>query len=390
MENFIAKLASHANHVATMGQFCTTEETTKQALIMPLLDILGFTPYDPTKVKAEYYADFVGVKANERVDYALFCQGVPVMFIEAKGFNEQIENHCPQLSRYFNSTPEVTVSAITNGKEWRFFTDLKQKNIMDHKPFLTIKIDSLSDSDIQQLFRFRYDKFKPEALRTLAEESVYLSAFTKTIRASLRDVDSEFVRYVASRSNIERQLNQRFLDSITPLVKLAVEKSVSDMVVSGLSTSKKELATEEVEDELPVVQAKQPENIIDPDNPNIITTAIELDMFEKVKSIVGSEADIKYKDTESYFGILFEGKTTRWIIRFYDKKSSYVNFPIELNDLQKNEIKRARLEFDGKRLTINEPSDILRISGVIMDCYEFVKDDDNFKRAKLESEVSQE
>ncbi|EHV61530.1 putative prophage Lp2 6 domain protein [Escherichia coli DEC6C] len=51
------------------------------------------------------------------------------MFIEAKSFSEKIDNHCPQLSRYFNSTPEVTISAITNGIEWRFFTDLKQKTL---------------------------------------------------------------------------------------------------------------------------------------------------------------------------------------------------------------------------------------------------------------------
>ncbi|STL39351.1 Uncharacterized conserved protein [Escherichia coli] len=41
MENFANKLKIHTEHVAKMGVFCTTEETTKQALIMPLLDILG-------------------------------------------------------------------------------------------------------------------------------------------------------------------------------------------------------------------------------------------------------------------------------------------------------------------------------------------------------------
>lgn len=76
-------------------------------------------------------------------------------------------------------------------------------------------MDEITEPDAEQLFRFRHDKFKPEALRTLAEESVFLSAFTKTISSSLRDVDSEFVRYVASRSNVERQLNQRFLEAIT-------------------------------------------------------------------------------------------------------------------------------------------------------------------------------
>ena len=155
MDAFKNRLKLHSEHVKNVGLHCTTEETTKQALILPFLDILGFSPYDPQKVKAEYGADFPGVKANERVDYALFCQGIPVMFIEAKAYKEKIDNHCPQLSRYFNSTPEVTISAITNGVEWRFFTDLKEKNIMDPTPFLKIRMDEVTDADAEQLFRFR-------------------------------------------------------------------------------------------------------------------------------------------------------------------------------------------------------------------------------------------
>lgn len=377
MENFSNKLKAHSEHVANMSAFCTTEETTKQALIMPFLDILGFTSYDPRKVKAEYYADFPGAKINERVDYALFCHDVPVMFIEAKSVNEEVDDHCPQLSRYFNSTPEVTISAITNGREWRFYTDLKQKNIMDPTPFLKIKMDAISASDIAQLFRFRYDKFKPEALRTLAEESVYLSSFTKTISSSLRDVDMEFVRYVASRSSIERQLNQRFLESVTPLVKQAVERAVSAMVVSGLSTHPEDYIQDK---KLATTDNEQKKDIIDAENPNIITTQKEIELFERVKQILQTDDQIDYKDTESYFGVLFEGKTTRWIVRFYDKKNSFILFPIELNEIQLNEIHRARLETDGKRIYITQPEDVLRISGLVLDSFEFVKDDANFKR----------
>jgi hypothetical protein len=200
------------------------------------LDILGFSPFDPTRVKAEYGADFPGAKANERVDYALFCQGVPVMFIEAKAYNEKLGNHCPQLSRYFNATPEVAIAAITNGREWRFFTDLNNKNVMDSDPFLAISFDDLDESLLSRLFRFRHDEFKPEALRTLAEESIYLAAFKDVISSSLKTADADFVRYIAGRAGIQRQFNQKFIESITPLVRQAIEKSVSEMVVTDCSS----------------------------------------------------------------------------------------------------------------------------------------------------------
>ena len=346
---FKEKILAHSQHVMRVGQHCSTEETTKQALILPFLDILGFSAYDPTKVKAEYAADFVGAKNGERVDYALFCHDVPVMFIEAKSYSEDLSNHSPQLARYFNATPEVAVAAISNGREWRFFTDLKDKNIMDDAPFLRINFESLDETKIFQLSQFCHDKFQPEALRTLAEESIYLSTFTKTISSSLKEVDCEFVRYIASRSNIGRQLNQRFIESITPIVRQAVEKA----------------------------------DVVDPDNCKIITTYTERQVLEYVTMIIGagSDADLVAKDTESYFGILYQGKSNRWILRYYDNKQRpSIIVPIDLTPEHQKEILRAGLEISGNQIIIDCPENILRLSGIIRDCFEYSTNDENFRK----------
>lgn len=376
---FKERVLSHIQHVIKVGSHCTTEETTKQALILPLLDILGFNPYDPTKVRAEYGADFPGAKNGERVDYALFCHDVPVMFIEAKSYNENLTNHSPQLSRYFNATPEVTVAAVTNGREWRFFTDLKDKNIMDEAPFLRINFENVDDSKINQLSQFCHDRFQPEALRTLAEESVYLSAFTKTISESLKEVDQEFVRYVAGRSNVGRQLNQRFIDSITPIVKQAVEKAVSAMVVSGLSSQVQEPEPKETENT--EIDEKAP--IIDATNSKIVTTYTKRLLFDYVVLILGENTELVAKDTESYFSVLYQGKSNRWILRYFDNKQQpCINVPLELLDIHQAEIQRAGLEVNGNNIIINRPENILRISGLIRDCLEYCQNDENFSRKK--------
>ncbi|APW53525.1 type I restriction enzyme R protein [Neisseria gonorrhoeae NYC_2011_05_07] len=313
---FKERIASHAEHVKKVAHICTTEETTKQALILPLLDILGFSAFDPNKVRAEYQADFPGAKSGERVDYALFCNGAPVMFIEAKSYTENLSNHCPQLSRYFNATPEIAICAITNGREWRFFTDLSNKNIMDSEPFLTVDVTMLNENDMAQLYQFRHDKFQPDALRSLAEESIYLTAFTESITESLKEVDLDFVRYVAGRANIQRQFTQRYLESIRHIVKQAVQNTVSSMVVSGLSAPKvqEEAAPVEKEQEDPTAP------IIDPENNKIVTTYSERRLFDLVKSILPDDASIEAKDTESYFGVLVDGKSNRWILRYFDNK----------------------------------------------------------------------
>lgn len=374
---FKERIASHAEHVKKVAHICTTEETTKQALILPLLDILGFSAFDPNKVRAEYQADFPGAKSGERVDYALFCNGAPVMFIEAKSYTENLSNHCPQLSRYFNATPEVAICAITNGREWRFFTDLSNKNIMDSEPFLTVDVTMLNENDMAQLYQFRHDKFQPDALRSLAEESIYLTVFTESITESLKEVDLDFVRYVAGRANIQRQFTQRYLESIRHIVKQAVQNTVSSMVVSGLSAPKvqEEAAPVEKEQEDPTAP------IIDPENNKIVTTYAERRLFDLVKSILPDDASIEAKDTESYFGVLVDGKSNRWILRYFDNKQRpSVIFPIELEESDISNIERCGLEVSGNQIIIDTPENLLRVVWLVIDSYRFCCDDENFKR----------
>lgn len=380
MQNFVERIRRHAEHVANVGNHCSTEETTKQALILPLLDILGFSPFDPTRVKAEYAADFPGVKANERVDYALFCHGVPVMFIEAKAWAEKLSNHAPQLSRYFNATPEVAVAAVTNGKEWRFFTDLNNKNVMDGEPFLTVDFFALDESQINRLYRFRHDEFQPDALRTLAEESIYLNAFTEVISSSLRESDTEFVRYVATRAGIQRQFNAKFLESIAPIVQQAVGRAVSNMVVTGLSAKPVPVAVEDV----PTASASDPmADHVDPDNPRIVTTYAERRLLEIVKDIVGADADLTGKDTESYYAVLFQGKVNRWLIRYHaDRKIPSIQVSIPLDEARKREVARAGLELGaGDGIVLTQPDHLMRIPGIIFDALEYCRNDENFRRA---------
>lgn len=387
MHGFNDRIRKHAEHVLNVGQHCTTEETTKQALILPLLDILGFSPFDPTRVKAEYGADFPGVKASERVDYALFCHGVPVMFIEAKPHAEKLNNHCSQLSRYFNATPEVTIAAITNGSEWRFFTDLNNKNMMDSTPFLVVDFETLDESLVGRLYRFRHDEFQPEALRTLAEETVFLNAFTDAISQSLRAPDADFARYVAGRAGVQRQFNARFLDSITPIVKLAVERAVSDMVVSGLSARPAPVEPKAQSTEQPAeAHRDETADIVDPENPRIVTTHAERRLFEVVRDILGESVEITPKDTESYFSVLYQGKSNRWLVRYQgDKRQPAVSFCVPMTDGRKREVSRAGLQLgSGDSILISQPEHLGRIPGIVFDALSYCQDDANFRRPRGE------
>lgn len=376
MDEFKKRIALHIEHVKKVGIHCTTEETTKQALILPLLDILGFSPYDPTRVKAEYGADFVGVKATERVDYALFSAGIPVLFIEAKAYAQQLSNHCPQLSRYYNATPEVAVAAITNGREWRFFTDLVNRNIMDTDPFLIVDLEEPADDTADQLQRFHYDQLEPSALRALAEENIYLTSFRQAITTSLHDCDLEFVRYIATRSGVQRQFTGRFLESIQPIVKQAVAQSISSMVATSLSRA------DRIEEAPPVeIVADDDAPIIHPDNEKIITTAEERRLYEICTDILPDEA-LSMRDTETYFTVILDGKSNRWLFRFWgDKRQPSIQFIEPITAAHQAEAQRAGLEVGRNgQILLNKPEDLYRLAGLLRDALAYSKNDENFRR----------
>lgn len=382
MNDFLSRIRKHIEHIKKVGTLCSTEETTKQALILPLLDILGFSPYDPTKVRAEYCADFPGAKASERVDYALFCQGSPVVFIEAKAYTEKLLNHSPQLSRYFNSSTSTSIGIITNGREWRFFTDLNHKNIMDAEPFLIIDMLNSNDSELSNLYRFRHDEFEPDKLRCMAEENTYFSAFSSVISSSLKNVDIDFVRFVASKSAINRQLTAKFLESITPIVKQAIEKSVSDMVVSGLSSPEPiKVEAKETPDE-----AELPGSIdeVNPDNPKIITTVTEKQLLSIAQDILGQDSNLSIKDTETYCSILFDGRVNRWIFRYRgDRKNPTIELCVPITSERESEIQRSGLEIlASKQIVLDKPEYLYRIVGILFDCYEYCTNDENFRIKK--------
>ncbi|EMT3816745.1 type I restriction endonuclease subunit R, partial [Neisseria gonorrhoeae] len=249
--------------------------------------------------------------------------------------------------------------------------------IMDSEPFLTVDVTMLNENDMAQLYQFRHDKFQPDALRSLAEESIYLTAFTESITESLKEVDLDFVRYVAGRANIQRQFTQRYLESIRHIVKQAVQNTVSSMVVSGLSAPKvqEEAAPVEKEQEDPTAP------IIDPENNKIVTTYSERRLFDLVKSILPDDASIEAKDTESYFGVLVDGKSNRWILRYFDNKQRpSVIFPIELEESDISNIERCGLEVSGNQVIIDTPENLLRVVWLVIDSYRFCCDDENFKR----------
>jgi hypothetical protein len=390
MQEFKERITKHAEHVKSVNSHCSTEETTKQALILPLLDSLGFSPYDPTKVKAEFGANLPGVKANDRVDYALFVAGKPVMYIEAKSCTEKLTNHTGQLARYYAATPEVSVAAVTNGIEWRFFSDQKHTNIMDAAPFLIVNFASLGDNDFEKLARFRFDKFNPDGLRSFAEEQTLLDSFTTIIESCLRDPDAEFVKFVAGRSEINSRMSIKQIELYTPIVKQAVADSISRVVVGGLSApTATAIVVEQIFD-----LVSEETDIVDPENPKIVTTPAERKVLSYLQAILEGKveaSELVGKDTESYFAVCYQGKSNRWLLRYSgDKSNPDIIFNIPMTADRSKQATRAGLTVHpNNTIVLQKPEYLMKLSGLIFDALEYCQNDDNFRKKESKKESAE-
>jgi len=79
--DFIDQIRQIASRIPKQLEFIKTEEATKNALIMPFINALGYNVFDPTEVVPEFTAD-VGLKKGEKVDYAILKDGKPIMLFE--------------------------------------------------------------------------------------------------------------------------------------------------------------------------------------------------------------------------------------------------------------------------------------------------------------------
>lgn len=352
-------------------EFITNEEMTKQSLIIPFVQILGFDVFNPLEVRPEYIADF-GKKKGEKVDYAIFKDNQPIIFVEAKAVSENLQNHDAQLARYFNSATEVKLAILTNGVEYKFFTDLTADNVMDDTPFLVIDMLNLKDSDIENLSKFKKDLFDKEFLIRYAEELVYTSALDDTLKELFKNPNDEFIRFLIkdfSNSRITNNVIERF----RPIVKKAISNAVLDIVSKGLYQQEVVATKEDTEqspEDHPLDESVKKRMVI--------TTTEELECFEYVKNVLQKSnrdiSNIGYKDTTVYFSI-HNGNANKWFLRIVlDSSIKNIVTRLSIDEAQKYSngftVEIAPKGIGESRVLINTHSDLKKLDDIILNSFD--------------------
>lgn len=175
---------------------CKTEEATKHSLILPMIQALGYDIFDPAEVVPEVDCDIR--HCGDKVDYVIQIGGSPQMIIECKQCDKNLDYFEDQLRSYFVGS-SARIGVLTNGIEYRFYTDLDRTNLMDENPFLVVDMESIDNYGLCGLKMFCRDKFNLKCIMENADNLKCLNALRSVVLDEIADPSFELASYFAKR-----------------------------------------------------------------------------------------------------------------------------------------------------------------------------------------------
>ena len=301
-----------------------TEEATKLALINPFIrEVLGYDTTDLTEVVPEYTAD-VGVKRGEKVDYAIFRDGEPLILIEAKKAGSRLHEEEPsQLYRYFTTTPSAQFGIYTDGIKYLFYSDLEKDNIMDHRPFLILDLLDADAAPVEEVAKFVKSEFNPEAIRASANELKYTRAIKSELQQEVTNPSEEFVRLLMGRvySGVKTKTK---LEQFTSMTRRAARQLIRDELRGTLNTALAQGDPTAPE----VTSGSDSMSATEESEDDIITTEAELNGYYAVKAILHASVEpnrVTLRDSKRACTIILDDNQRKPVCRFwFDKKQKYL------------------------------------------------------------------
>lgn len=319
--SFYDDLKDFSARIVSLKDTIQTEEATKMSLVVPFFQLLGYDVFNPVEFCPEYTAD-VGIKKGEKVDYAIMINNEPTILIECKWCGDNLEKHSSQLFRYFSTSP-AKFGILTNGIVYRFYTDLDEANKMDLTPFLEINLQDLREPLVNELKKFSKEAYDKENIFSTASELKYSNSIKDTLRKLFDEPTDDYIRFILN-SIYTGQKNQKIVDKFKPIIKKASNGFINDIVNQKISSALTP-NDEEQKNETEISETNETATS------KIVTTPEELEAFYIVRGILAGTVpieDVVYRDTESYFGILYKDNNRKPICRInLDKRQKQIMIP---------------------------------------------------------------
>jgi hypothetical protein len=319
-ENKIKELSNIINN-DDVKSTVTSEAATKNVFIIPFIEALGYDFRKPHEVVPEFTCD-IGTKKGEKVDYAILIGKEPVLLIECKHWEQNLDvSHTNQLKRYFGAS-EAKLGLLTNGISYKFFTDIVKENIMDNDPFFEVDLTNIEDSQIEELKNFHKKHFDIDKIVDSAKELKNTSKIKALIHTELSNPSEQFIRFFASQISSGNITQKKMTEYFIPLVKKSLSMVISDITHESAVNNEKTKAT--ITDTQEGVEISQ----------------VKLQALYTIQAFLMDDIEpekIVANDTKYYFAINIDKKT---LCRFYlNTKQQFISISFLELDKDKKDIK---------------------------------------------------
>jgi hypothetical protein len=311
---------------------CGNEAQTKKFLIDPFFMLLNYAHED---LIPEYEADF-GERVSNKVDYAIKLNRKDIIIIECKKLTSKLtDKEAGQLSGYFQNAKNSRIAILTNGREYRFYSDVALTNTMDSKPFFVFDITSYSDNDVENLLDFDARIINVNDIIIKAQESVFIEDFENTFFKEMTNPSTDFLKLMHKRMTFKTKYNE---DRMKELMNSSLFKSLTEKIIIHETKTNSKSA-------------------------GIITTSDELQAYHTIRTLLIQNKKIPndritYRDQKGTFNILVDDNQRKTIcqLKFTDSSKKLIvgmnEYPLENID----DILKFKIELNERTLQLIELS----------------------------------
>jgi hypothetical protein len=327
--NFLKKSLDNFNF-AQKSENSGNEAQTRKFLIEPFFSLLNYAHED---IIPEYEADF-GERVSKKVDYAIKLNRKDIIIIECKPLKTKLtDREAGQLSGYFQNSKNSRIAILTNGKEYRFYSDVALANTMDSRPFFVFDVESYTDNDIEGLLDFDARIINVIDIISTAQESVFIEDFENTFFKEMTSPSPELLKMIHKKMTFKTKYNE---ERIKELMNSSLFKSITEKIILHETKSNSKSA-------------------------GIITTDEEIQAYHTIRTLLIQNKKIPndritYRDQKGTFNVMVDDNQRKIIcqLKFTDSSKKITigmkDYPLENID----DILKFKNELNDRTLSLLE------------------------------------
>ncbi|MDP8241609.1 MAG: type I restriction endonuclease [Candidatus Celaenobacter antarcticus] len=218
------------------------EAATKQAIVLRLLNLLGWNTFNISEITPEYSV------GSQRVDYSLRINSSNKVFIEVKKISEDLENHQEQLLNY-SFQEGVKLAVLTNGITWWFYLPLNEGSWEQRKFYSIDILQQESENVADKFIDFLSKENVSSGQAIINAEAIYTSQKKKNIVQST--IKKAWNKIISEPDDLLVDL----LNETTE--KICGYKASNEQIENFLTKNKSNLIISELQETKPVFYPKR-------------------------------------------------------------------------------------------------------------------------------------